>query len=122
MLIANAASIINRPLDGRKSSHPSSSHKMRTLSRTGRLPFAEARTSGTPPPRPLPWEVEGSLAWVVQGPGGMSCAGEMGIDNNIKLPRHQLLGLGKGPKYLSLGKWPFLKVTVKASDPLLLCA
>lgn len=48
MLIANAASIINGPLDGKKRSHPSSIHRVETLSRTGRLSSSRSWNLGNP--------------------------------------------------------------------------
>lgn len=88
MLIANA-SIINRPLDGRKSSHPSSIHKIKTLSKTGRLPPAEEETSGTGP----------CGRWKAPFPelGGVGCGSEMRMDKDIKIPRHQLPSVEKEP-------------------------
>lgn len=108
MLIANAASIINGPLDGRKSSHPSSIHRRKILSRTGSSLQQKRKPQG-------PALVEGGglpfLGWEV----GEVCGGEMKIDKDMKIPRHQLPSVEKEPKHLGLSRCPFLKVKAMSS-------
>ena len=86
-------------MDGRRSSHPSSIHRMKTLSRSGRLPSAEAGTSGTCPCGR--WRLP-FLGWR----RGAGYASVVGIDSNIKTPRYQLPGAEKGPECLGLAGGP----------------
>lgn len=107
MLIANA-SIINRPLDGRKSSHPFPVHKIKALSRTGRLPPTEEETSGTCP----------YGRWEAPFPelGGAGCGSETGMDKDIKIPRHQLPGVEKEPNIRALAGGPFSRSKPRPPD------
>lgn len=100
MLTAKAASIINRPLDGRRCSHLSSIHRVETLSRTGRLPPPQAGTSGTGPCGRAPFP----------GLRGMDCVEVRWGWIRMLDTRHQLPGAEKGSQYLGVNRWSFLKV------------